>query len=82
MILLTDGNLVLYDAYLLEEFWSTQTMGSETTSAIMQIDGNFVLYTANDDPTWATSTFVSKSGGENTQNLKKNYLSFVKELWK
>ncbi len=71
MLLLTDGNLVLYDAYLSEEFWSTQTVDSETTFALMQIDGNFVLYTANDSPTWATSTFVSKGGGENTQNLKK-----------
>jgi hypothetical protein len=78
MVLLTDGNLVLYDAYLSEEFWSTQTVDSGTTFALMQIDGNFILYTARDSPTWETRTFVSKGGGENTQNLKKKLIELFK----
>ena len=55
----TDGNLVLYDYFRSDVMWSTLTNGTESVVARMQDDGNFVLYTANNDPTWATGTFAS-----------------------
>ncbi len=65
MLLLADGNLVLYDVVHAEELWSTQTVNSDTKLAIMQGDGNFVLYTASGSPTWASNTFVEQSGAGN-----------------
>jgi len=65
LLLLADGNLVLYDIVQAEERWSTQTMNSDTKLAVMQDDGNFVLYTVSGSPTWATRTFVEQSEAGN-----------------
>lgn len=49
-----DGNLVLLmDGIVL---WSTNTAGKDTAEAIMQRDGNFVLYDRKGKPLWATNT--------------------------
>jgi hypothetical protein len=49
-----NGNLVLYQ---LNGFaiWATNTAGQTATSAIMQTDGNFVLY-ANGSTIWSSNT--------------------------
>jgi len=59
MVLLRDGNLVLYDFYLSEELWSTQTNNSGAIAANMRHDGNFVLFTANGGWTWATNSRIT-----------------------
>ncbi|WNV85967.1 LysM peptidoglycan-binding domain-containing protein [Umezawaea sp. Da 62-37] len=51
-----DGNLVLKDGG--DVVWATGTNGSGATSATLQDDGNFVLYTASGNVAWA-----SDSGG-------------------
>lgn len=58
MVLLTDGNLVLYDFYLSEELWSTKTNNSGAIAANMRHDGYFVLLSANGEWTWATDSHI------------------------
>jgi hypothetical protein len=57
----TDGNLVLYfqpfGAFMWKEaIWASNTAGHPGAWAIMQDDGNFVVYDANDSALWATAT--------------------------
>jgi hypothetical protein len=63
LVLQTDGNLVLYwtagqpfDASPgATPMWATNTVGTGSSQAVMQGDGNFVLY-APGGPTWASGT--------------------------
>lgn len=52
-----DGNLVLYrqNAGALQPVWHTATHGTNVTYAVMQTDGNFVLYSES-TPVWHTVT--------------------------
>jgi hypothetical protein len=50
----SDGNLVLYQGG--NALWSSQTAGSGGAFAIMQDDGNFVVYTAASVAVWSTQT--------------------------
>ncbi|HEX6345865.1 LysM peptidoglycan-binding domain-containing protein [Umezawaea sp.] len=54
LVLQSDGNLVLTDGG--EVVWATGTNGSGATSATLQDDGNFVLYTASGTSVWASDT--------------------------
>lgn len=54
LIYQTDGNLVLYGPG--RALWSTQTNGRTLGLAIMQGDGNFVLYDAATTPLYNTQT--------------------------
>jgi hypothetical protein len=58
-----DGNLVLYrnTAKGPVALWSTITTGSSVGKAIMQSDGNFVLYDASGKPLWATGTVAANA---------------------
>lgn len=49
-----DGNLVLYGPAR-KALWSTRTAGKAVTAAVMQSDGNFVLYN-NSQAVWHTHT--------------------------
>jgi hypothetical protein len=49
----TDGNLVLYQQGV--PIWNTNTITSPG-EAVMQTDGNFVIYWPNGTPYWATNT--------------------------
>lgn len=49
-----DGNLVLKDGG--DVVWASGTNGSGVTSAAMQEDGNFVLYTTSGQSTWSSDT--------------------------
>jgi hypothetical protein len=60
-----DGNLVLYDdTHRPQALWSTDTWagrmpaGMVADHAIMQADGNFVLYTNRGVPVWSTGTWA------------------------
>jgi GH25 family lysozyme M1 (1,4-beta-N-acetylmuramidase) len=50
----TDGNLVLYLGPM--ALWVTGTGGTDGYAAVMQSDGNFVLYGSHSDALWATHT--------------------------
>jgi hypothetical protein len=52
----SDGNLVLYDDVDRVALWSTGTTGTSPGQALMQGDGNFVIYTAQGAAVWATGT--------------------------
>lgn len=54
LVLQTDGNLVLYRNGV--ALWSTQTQGRNVVRAVMQGDGNFVLYDNNGNPVWNSGT--------------------------
>jgi hypothetical protein len=49
-----DGNLVAYHGS--HAIWATNTVGTDGDKAIMQVDGNFVLYHVDGRPLWASST--------------------------
>jgi hypothetical protein len=55
----TDGNLVLYQSQngLTTALWSSGTWLSTGNVAMMQDDGNFVLYDATRTPIWSSSTW-------------------------
>lgn len=54
LIMQNDGNLVVYNQG--KPIWATNTAGTDGEMAIMQADGNFVLYRVNGDPLWASNT--------------------------
>ena len=58
LVLQTDGNLVLSEGG--EAVWASGTDGREVSKALMQEDGNLVLYAPNEEPVWA-----SQSDGNN-----------------
>lgn len=61
LVLQGDGNLVLYQGG--SALWASNSAGSGATRALMQADGNFVLYTASGSAVWATNT-VGNSGAK------------------
>jgi subtilisin family serine protease len=46
----TDGNVVIYDNR--GPLWHTQTWNQTTSTFVMQLDGNLVLYTGTGSPLW------------------------------
>ncbi len=52
----TDGNLVLNDARDGTALWSTGTGGTQPGQALMQGDGNFVVYDAAGAALWNSGT--------------------------
>jgi hypothetical protein len=56
LTLQTDGNLVVYRNSDNKPLWATGTQQSDVRTAIMQTDGNFVLYHVNNAPAWASNT--------------------------
>jgi pseudomonalisin len=61
----TDGDLVLYSNYFRQPVWATNTNGTGAIRAVMQEDGNLVLYTGAGVPVWASNT-----AGENGSLLQ------------
>ena len=56
LTLQTDGNLVIYDSGKNgQAIWSSRTNGKAVNHAIMQTDGNFVIY-GFPQALWATNT--------------------------
>ena len=52
----SDGNLVVYRNSDGRPLWASNTAQTDVTRAIMQGDGNFVLYHVNNAPAWASNT--------------------------
>jgi hypothetical protein len=58
LIMQGDGNLVLYRQDDGVALWSTGTWNTPANHAIMQTDGNFVVYDATGKAYWATGTWT------------------------
>jgi hypothetical protein len=56
-----DGNLVIYKNG--QPIWATNTNNKGTGRAIMQGDGNLVIYTLEGKPIWASNTSAPKFNG-------------------
>lgn len=56
LILQSDGNLVLYRLSDRHPLWASNTYGKTAVTAIMQTDGNFVIYDSQNHPLWASGT--------------------------
>jgi hypothetical protein len=54
MTMQSDGNLVLYEGS--RALWHTQTSGNPGAYAVIQGDGNFVVYSATNRPLWFSRT--------------------------
>ena len=52
----TDGNLVLYDDRNRTVLWATNTAGTSPGQAILQTDGDFVVYDRNGTALWTSQT--------------------------
>jgi len=52
----TDGNLVLYDDRDRVPLWATRTGGTSPGQAILQTDGNFVVYDRGGAAVWSSGT--------------------------
>jgi hypothetical protein len=56
LIYQSDGNLVLYPNGSTNALWASGTNGSSRGSAIMQTDGNFVVYDQSGNAAFAAGT--------------------------
>lgn len=56
LIMQNDGNLVIYKTRTGQPIWATGTHGIAVERAVMQGDGNFVLYQYSGRPVWASGT--------------------------
>jgi hypothetical protein len=52
----TNGNLVLYDTRPASVLWDTKTTGQTAGQAVLQGDGNFVIYNGSGTPVWSSGT--------------------------
>jgi hypothetical protein len=52
----TDGNLVVYFTATKKAVWSSNTAGKPAYRAVMQSDGNFVVYSAPQSAAWSSAT--------------------------
>jgi hypothetical protein len=71
-----DGNLALYMSTIMSETgqpvggqvaWNSQTWGGSGSTAVVQADGNFVIW-ANGKALWASNTYHACPGTENYWN--------------
>ncbi len=56
LVMQGDGNLVLYKQSSGKPTWATYTQNTAGAFAAMQPDGNFVVYSPNNDPMWNSKT--------------------------
>ena len=61
LIMQNDGNLVLYKKVGSgkEALWSSKTTGKPSARAVMQWDGNFVIYSNTSGALWSSNTHVN-----------------------
>ena len=64
----SDVNLVLYDDVARTAPWASNTAGTTAGQAVMQTDGNFVIYDGQGKDRWATAT----AGNANAYLLVQN----------
>lgn len=60
LVMQSDGNLVLYQGLQgqsMTALWSSGTWGTSGNRAIMQDDGNFVLYDSSNNALWSSGTW-------------------------
>ena len=57
LIMQGDGNLVLYKTPTSKPIWSSNTWDTGGVKAVLQYDGNFVVYTVNNSPRWNSGTW-------------------------
>jgi len=68
LVVQADGNLVGYTSchfHRTNSFWAsgTQHKGVAPFRLVMQLDGNLVLYDANNNPTWSAATHGREGSG-------------------
>ncbi|WP_051969950.1 ricin-type beta-trefoil lectin domain protein [Kitasatospora azatica] len=64
----TDGNLVLADAWTGRVLWTSGTAGHPGATAVMQPDGNLVVYAPQGWPLWAPATEGNPGSRTTLQN--------------
>lgn len=56
LIMQNDGNLVLYRTECRTALWATNTHNTDCNRAVMQTDGNFVVYHEGEQAAWDSKT--------------------------
>ena len=72
-----DGDLVLYDDERRDLLWSNGTSGTPPGRAILQLNGNFVVYDANGSVRWSSDT----SGNRNASLVVQDDGNLVIVSW-
>ncbi len=57
-----DSHFVVYNTETGQPIWATGVYGQTGWNAVMQGDGNFVIYNASEQPKWATGTNGTEDG--------------------
>jgi len=71
LVMQGDGNLVLYQGLpgqSMTALWSTGTWGTSGNTAVMQTDGNFVLYDSTNGALWSSGTWNNSGAYLAVQN--------------
>ncbi|MFI8219996.1 hypothetical protein [Streptomyces sp. NPDC085932] len=63
LVMQSDGNLVMYRLRDNKAIWASRTHGNPGAYAVMQKDGNFVIYDASNRFLWHTNTYGHESTG-------------------
>ena len=66
LVLGGDGNLVLYQGSA--ALWASNTAGKTDAAALMQGDGNFVIYDSSGKPVWSSGTAGNAGAGLTVQD--------------
>lgn len=78
-----DGNLILYDIWAgWTVRWASWTHGNPGAWAYMQMDGNFVVYSANSIPLWWSLTGPRQDGNLQHLNVHDDGSLYVMTYWR
>jgi lysozyme len=77
----SDGNLVLYQNDAGKALWSTGTNGTDGRVAVMQEDGNLVVYTGEGKPVWDSGTWGNPGAWLAIQDDGNAVIYTSKAIW-
>lgn len=81
LVMQGDGNLVLYRSGTSQAPWSSATTGRGGVRAIMQSDGNFVIYDGANRAVWSSNTAGRPGSYASVENTGKFVIYQPSIIW-